>query len=481
MFGQDTQFYPTPDKIRRKMTAKIKQSLGRGKCVLDPSAGKGDLLKSYRFNSCKRYAIELDPDLRTTLQGAKGINVIGVDFLQFQEMTTFDVVIMNPPFKNGASHIVKAWEVLKPGGELIALCNSTTVDNPKGDDGVNLSLLIQNNGGEIEDLGQCFSVDVERTTKVNVSMIYLVKPEKKKEFDFSSHNFDFSDVDTEGFKASPLEHTGEIKRLVAKYNAAHIVIVRRFELQEELNFYLTNVSSAIATGLIDKEDKNCLSQQTDLDEQLLVLKSRFWNTLLDKLDIGKRLTSSYREEFKEFQNNQSLLEFSENNILEMLQMFYGNKEFIMKKCIREVFEKGTRYYAENSVHREGWVTNKGWKFNERIIIPRGISYDNVFKFSRVYGKTDDFYSDLDRVVCYLDGVDYAKLDSDRETISWAIANWSSSEGRTDEYRDWFESKYFKIKAHKKGTVWLEFKDPYLLDDLNYIASDMEMKLGGDRF
>jgi 16S rRNA G1207 methylase RsmC len=49
--------------------------------------------------------------------------VIGGDFL-FVPLGSFDKIVMNPPFENGADikHILRARELLIPGGRLVAIC-----------------------------------------------------------------------------------------------------------------------------------------------------------------------------------------------------------------------------------------------------------------------------------------------------------------------------------------------------------------------
>lgn len=120
MFSKN--FYPTPPNIIQKMLSPYtKGSYFDWKTkVLEPSAGKGDILdyiasKMYSRNPRKNlFAIELDPNLQAILR-EKDYKVIGEDFLSCYYPHSFDLIVMNPPFDKGAKHLLKAWEVLQKG------------------------------------------------------------------------------------------------------------------------------------------------------------------------------------------------------------------------------------------------------------------------------------------------------------------------------------------------------------------------------
>jgi predicted RNA methylase len=73
MFDTQQQFFPTPYKIASQVWLKL-AALGVSKSrVLDPSAGKGDLLTpgadyAGRYSCLDAYAVEIDPDLQVILR-----------------------------------------------------------------------------------------------------------------------------------------------------------------------------------------------------------------------------------------------------------------------------------------------------------------------------------------------------------------------------------------------------------------------------
>jgi len=121
MFG--IEFYPTPAPVIYKMLQGVRTEAIR--TVLEPSAGKGDIIErlnkkngAQRGRHSKRDldidAIEIDPNLRHILKG-KGVKVVHDDFLSFQTFKRYDLIIMNPPFSNGDKHLLKAVQQIRAG------------------------------------------------------------------------------------------------------------------------------------------------------------------------------------------------------------------------------------------------------------------------------------------------------------------------------------------------------------------------------
>ena len=118
------QLFPTPDDLADKMASYL--DIENGHTLLEPSAGTGALLSAVRRRmvAAVHTIIEMNCKLANRLrQDYDGVTQ--ADFLQCgPELGTFDRVLMNPPFANGADikHIEHARGMLKPGGRLVAIC-----------------------------------------------------------------------------------------------------------------------------------------------------------------------------------------------------------------------------------------------------------------------------------------------------------------------------------------------------------------------
>jgi phospholipid N-methyltransferase len=131
------QLFPTPPEIAIKMVNHA--GLMAGQRILEPSAGTGNLIKAIvnnatGFECCNVVAVENNYELAENLKimrskfvGANeyNFNIINADFLSCNgDLGKFDKIIMNPPFENAVDikHINHAFDMLKPGGRLVALC-----------------------------------------------------------------------------------------------------------------------------------------------------------------------------------------------------------------------------------------------------------------------------------------------------------------------------------------------------------------------
>ena len=122
-------FFPTPKNLIKEITKDIKWWLIDG--ILDPEAGKGDIVDYIRSEQADRVidCIEINPELRATLKG-KGYSVVHDDFLTFEPRYHYDLIIMNPPFDKGATHLLKALSIQERGGRVICILNAETLRNP---------------------------------------------------------------------------------------------------------------------------------------------------------------------------------------------------------------------------------------------------------------------------------------------------------------------------------------------------------------
>ena len=126
--------FQTPESIAWKLAGMIPTG-GR---VLEPSAGLGRILDAIerRANPTELVAVEIAPQCASVLYARETCRLIQEDFLACDSERLgglFDAVVMNPPFKMGTDikHIEHAFEMLKPGGLLVALCFDGVKQNEK--------------------------------------------------------------------------------------------------------------------------------------------------------------------------------------------------------------------------------------------------------------------------------------------------------------------------------------------------------------
>ena len=116
---QEFQYFATPDEIADIAVSKF-SSLWEGCTILEPSAGRGALVKAVR-RRCPNAVVdcyELMPENIEHLEKVEGARIIGKDFCQCHGK--YDRIIANPPFSNNQDidHLYMMYERLNVGGEL---------------------------------------------------------------------------------------------------------------------------------------------------------------------------------------------------------------------------------------------------------------------------------------------------------------------------------------------------------------------------
>jgi len=130
----NAEFFPTPAWLTEEMLSLV--NLRSVHSILEPSAGKGDIIEVIRskMHRPRIYCCEIDPELQMILNG-KGVTILNDDFLSFTAQGYyFDLVVMNPPFSQGAQHLLHAWNIISEG-EILCLLNAETIRNPYSGNG----------------------------------------------------------------------------------------------------------------------------------------------------------------------------------------------------------------------------------------------------------------------------------------------------------------------------------------------------------
>lgn len=114
-------FYPTPGAVIDLMVSRI-APFKSGDRVLEPSAGKGDIVDRLAKFGVRPTLVEPNPRLAAILRN-KGHDPFVGRFEDYVPDGEFDKVIMNPPFADALdfAHIRRAFDLLKPGGRLVSL------------------------------------------------------------------------------------------------------------------------------------------------------------------------------------------------------------------------------------------------------------------------------------------------------------------------------------------------------------------------
>jgi hypothetical protein len=439
MFNAD--FYPTPPEVAATMLDQLDL---RGKIVLEPSAGSGNLVEACLERGAEEVlAVEPEPKLRAILASSLAV-LIGNDWLQVQaeQISHVDVIAMNPPFSADEAHILHAWEVAPPGCEIVALCNWNSIEGQYRGLQLQLAKLIEAYGSK-EDLGESFST-AERPTRVSVGLVRLTKPGQRVSGadEFDGFFLGFDDIEAQGEGLIPYRRSRDI---VNRYVEA----CRIYDEQVAAGVRLRNVLD----GFFGKD----LGLQVTVEGQA-VTRNRFrkdlqkaaWKHVFDAFLPQQQATSQLAKDINAFVEKQSRIPFTERNIYRMLQIVAGTQEQRVDKAVEDAIDSLTKHTAENRYGVEGWVTNSGYMINQRFIRPymaeprwdgRGVSL-------KTYGSQSNEISDLIKALCFITGCSYDEVAQPEKPPGDGIF-WPG---------EWYDWGFFKFRAHKKGTVHFQFKD-----------------------
>jgi ParB/RepB/Spo0J family partition protein len=123
------QFFETPDELAARMVRLA--NISPGDRVLEPSAGLGRIVRHLIACDAHVSAVEVDgtncATLREIARHYDALTINSEDFPVYHDVEAwrFDAVVMNPPFSGGQDmrHIRLAWDMLRPGGRLVAICS----------------------------------------------------------------------------------------------------------------------------------------------------------------------------------------------------------------------------------------------------------------------------------------------------------------------------------------------------------------------
>ncbi len=173
--GIGNDFFPTPKATAERMVRMA--DIAPGMKVLEPSAGNGNIAEAIKSAGVSPDVVESSSSLREILE-AKGFNLVGSDFMDYAE-GGYDRIVMNPPFSNGqdAEHIQHAYELLKPGGKIVAIAGEGIFFRSDAKAQGFRSWLDAHNG-ESESLpaGTFNDTSLMATTGVNARLVTVEKP-----------------------------------------------------------------------------------------------------------------------------------------------------------------------------------------------------------------------------------------------------------------------------------------------------------------
>lgn len=487
MFYENADFYPTPETLAARMVDMVDTK--RVHFVLEPSAGKGDLVDKLK-NKMSYYGysnitgkhgsdvevdcIEKDVNLQNLLKGA-GKRLIFDDFLKFETFKKYDLILMNPPFSEGDKHLLKALEMMKNGGQVVCLLNSETLKNPYSNSRKELLQKLKQLDAEIKYLDGAFT-EAERQTTVEVALIYVDIPAREPVSLILDSLEKAAEMGVTDFTAEKeITFYELLKRMVYQFNLeakAGIKLINEYcRLQPYLMNRLDASKDKYAKPIFEIrfDDKAWYSGRAVnmINQYLKKTCYKYWYALGDNPDFRAQLTSNLADIYYNKLLELSDYDFNLYNIEQVNKELQAQMTAAVEDTILALFDELSDKYSwypectKNIHYYNGWRTNIAHMINKKVILPIETlhSWKNEIDVTR-YAAVRKL-NDMEKVMDYLnDGriAPYMSIDK--------VLEMAQSEGQTRN----IESKYFTLTYYKKGTVHITFKNAELLKKFNIFGS-----------
>lgn len=508
------EFYPTPPELIARMVKGIISQKGI-KSILEPSAGKGDIIdfialaKNYlqdhwryshyteeiefadkiqliinndvveAFKQGKRRTfrdskhiecVEIDRNLCAILKD-KDYRVHNEDFLQFNDDKHYDLIIMNPPFSNGDEHLLKAISIAeKTGSKIVCLLNAETIRNPYSNKRKELLKQLGKYDTEYEFVQGAFT-EAERKTDVEVVIVRVNIPTpfnnksriweelEEKEIDIDEGGIPTEIVSADDtLKAAVKLYKRELeagKRLIEEYLALKPYLSSTFETDDTPEY----MKGCTLTLFNDVKHKSL-----DWNDYVYSVRYKYWYQLLHNPAFIGNLTSNLRAEYfdniKEFAHK----DFSLKNIYAVKIDILNHLTKGIEEKIVGLFEKLSYEHSlecEKNVHYfNGWASNSAFKINKKIVIPYVNCWDHIFKeYKYSFSDLKTLLDDIEK--CF----DFLAIEKNDNIYERDLSTWLYHYEQTQQTKK-LCFKYFDVDVFKKGTAHIKFRDEEVLKRFN---------------
>ena len=541
MFG--IQFYPTPPNLVERMMSKV--NLNKVSYVLEPSAGKGDIIDGFRkyikdrtksynlrqktkgkraeteffktkdecisyvnakfgteFTTIKEFnkyfcdladknddeeieccidsydsdlankvfeieAVEIDTSLQAILKDKK-IKIVGNDFAEYNPCCRYDLIMMNPPFKDGDKHLLKALKLIENGGQCVCILNAETLKNPYSDSRIYLANLLEKYEADIEYIENAFS-DAENTTDVEIALVYVDIPTKEIELDVFKNLVMGEEYkcDYEDYNDTQLATDDIIGNFVKQYEFEAKAGAKVIDTFYSMQKYIPNTDgghSMISLSVLGcSDDMDMKSTKFNpVNTYIRLLRDKYWSLLFQSKEMSRLLTQTARDKYlykiREFRD----YDFTFSNIkqlqIELVSHLSTNIDDAILKQFDNFTYKNSMDNASNVHYFTGWKTNDAFMINSKVIVPMWGVYGNRYGSGWSLYKARDFFEELEKIFVYLDGGKTEGAD-----ISSILYGYNYSNKYNGEK---IQSKYFDVEFKKKGTAHIWFTNAELLKKFN---------------
>lgn len=386
---------------------------------------------------------------------------------------------MNPPFRDGDRHLMKALDLLKDGGQIVCLLNAETLRNRCTAYRRQLWERLEKADAKITYFKDRFA-DAQRKTDVVIAMVYAKIPAQQYRSDFYDRMEKGDQIEHDWKKITDLAPDDFIERITRQFKieiSAGMQLIREYDALKPYMLDEIIPEGQKARGytnpiLMLSVKNSCLLEHSRdngiINQYVRLTRYKYWSAFLNNQEFVGKLTSDMQKQWQNRVDDLSNYDFTTFNIQAVIvemnaQIYQGVEDSIMK-----IFEQLTAEHAwypecaKNIHYYNGWAHNKAHKINTKVIIPSyGVFSD--WKWDRDTFRVREAYNhlaDIERCFNYLDGNTTADIDL------YSALSRANDAGVTKH----IPCKFFEVTFYKKGTTHIKFTNPRLLDKFNIYCS-----------
>lgn len=403
------------------------------------------------------------------------VRCVGDDFMSYHTYKVYDLIFMNPPFSEGAEHLLKALEMQsRTGGSVVCILNAETLRNPCTLARKELAKKLRQVNANIQYIKEAFA-EADRKTMVEVALIscHIESPakfsnifeglQKAKEEEVKSKATGYVKTVKESFTDDMIEqYDFEVQmtlKLVEEYEAIKPYIAYDFPyIKKEALSTAPIVKLSIAGG-----------EDFSINEYLKEVRLKYWRALFHNPQFTGMLTSNLATEFHGMVEDMQHYDFNEFNVNQIKKRMAAKMEEGYYDTILNLFDKLSCVHSYTGLPEEdnvwmynGWKTNKAWKVNDKkVIIPcygAFSAWSGKFCSYTAY----ELLSDIEKTLNYLD---CGRTEDSHLSLKQIISTYSDAQSARN-----IDTKFFTVTFYKKGTCHITWKDAKLIEKLNIIGS-----------
>lgn len=519
-------FYPTPQAVADRLLEGLDMwSIAN---VLEPSAGKGDLVRAFakkgRYGKYRAKlevdCVEIDPHLRSILtyefggqkysdtcsrireldnvrtyeahvgyvypepgqeQEFRDLNIekeflecidfhmVHDDFLTMDTRKWYSLILMNPPFRNGADHLIKAIQMQKRwGGKIRCILNAETLRNPYTEKRRLLLRMLADVGAEVEYMEDAFA-KAERRADVSIALVKIDIPEEKQESEIFNRLQEAAKLDElDGAEVTDLSVGDFLGRIVSQYKVeidSGLELIRLYNaLKPHISSSFSETTSPNLTLCVGDPRGQNRGDIPRINRFVELTRAKYWEALFTNKEFTGQLTTNLRDKYRAMVDKMEKYDFSLFNIQQIMTEMNAEMGKGIQDTIVALFDKMTYEHhwshdlPSNRHYFTGWATNKAHKIGMKVILPvSGGIAENITRKNK-YGLRDAerVISDIEKVFEYLDGNMSAHVDLH------GVLEAAFQSGNNRNIR----CKFFEVTLFKKGTMHIKFYDQRLVDRFN---------------